>query len=100
MDWKPYLKNRLVAEHPAGFFVIIPENSDPPVALSCPVCDRLLRSRDDETSYAEYACCHLCALQWAHARKVEWKSGWRPPSEDVATVVSSRPPLSVVFDTD
>lgn len=98
LTWRPYLNDRLVAEHPDGFFVIVPDDVEPAVPLSCPVCDRLLRTRDDETAYKEFKCCDMCAMQWAHARRKEWSEGWRPTSDQVKEAVSNRPPLTVVFD--
>jgi len=97
---RPYLRDRLIEERPEGFFVIVPVGASAPIPLSCQVCDRLFRSRDDETAYLEFACCHLCALQWAHPRRKEWQEGWRPSPDQVKDVVSQRPPMFVVFDVD
>lgn len=99
-DWRPYLRDRMVKEEPEGFFVIVPAGAEPPVPLVCPICDRLLRSRDDEAAYQEFNCCDLCALQWAHPRRKEWKEGWRPLPEQVRDVIAQRPPLYVTFDVD
>ena len=98
--WRPYLRDRQIAQHPEGFYVIVPVGAEPPIPLTCPVCERLHRSREDATSYLEFQCCHLCALQWAHPRRKEWCAGWRPSPETIATVVSERPPLHVVFDVE
>lgn len=100
MTWRPYLRDRMVKEDPTGFFTIVPAGAEPPVPLGCPVCDRLYRSRDDEAAHQEFSCCHLCALQWAHPRRAEWKAGWRPSREQVIAAVSERPPLLVAFDVD
>lgn len=99
-DWRPYLRDRMIMEDPTGFFTIVPTGAEPPVPLACPVCDRLYRSRDDEAAHQEFNCCHLCALQWAHPRRAEWKAGWRPSSEQVIAAVSERTPLLVAFDVD
>lgn len=98
--WHHYLRDRMIREDPTGFFVIVPDGAEPPVPLSCPICERLHRSRDDETAYLEFQCCHLCALQWAHPRREAWNAGWRPSPEQVAGVVSERPPILVTFDID
>jgi hypothetical protein len=100
MTWRPYIRDRLIKEDVSGFFVIKPSGVDSPIPLSCPICDSLLRSRDDELSYIDYCCCYLCALRWAHSRKNEWKDGWRPTSEEIAQVVSERPPILVNFEID
>lgn len=99
-DWKPYLNDRLIREDQTGFFVIVPEGAEPPVPLSCSVCSRLMRSRDDEAAHHEFGCCHLCALQWAHPRRKEWKDGWRPDEEQVRVAVEQRPPMHIAFDVD
>lgn len=99
-DWRSYLHDRLIKDEPEGFFVIVPVGADPPVPIACSVCTALFRSRDDETAHREYGCCDLCAMQWAHPRRKEWAAGWRPSKTDVETVVSSRPPLPVVFSVD
>lgn len=100
LDWRPYLGDRKLAKHPDGFFIIVPNDAEPPVPLACGVCNSLFRSRDDEVAHNEFRCCHLCALQWAHARRKEWLGGWRPSPEQVVAVVSQRQPLFVVFDID
>lgn len=100
LTWKPYLRNRQIAQHPDGFFVITPADATPPVPLSCTICTRLLRSRDDETAHLEFGCCYLCALQWAHPRRAEWKEGWRPTQEQVDAALVVRPPLLVTFEVD
>ena len=99
MDWKPYIKDRLIAEHEDGFFVIVPASFEPAVPLSCEICDRLFRTHDDKVAYKEFQCCHLCAMKWAHPRRDKWKEdGWRPAAEQVKEDVANRPPLFIEFD--
>ena len=100
MDYAPYLNDRLIARHPAGFVVIVPVDASVPVALSCPVCDSVMRSREDESSWFEFSCCYRCAMTWAHARRSEWVSGWRPSSDDVGLERAIRPPMTVTLDID
>lgn len=100
MTWRSYLNDRMIEEDPTGFFVIVPVSAEPPVPLSCDVCERLLRTCDDEVAYLEFKCCHLCALQWAHPRRDQWREGWRPTASQVTDVIASRPPLLVVFNVD
>ena len=49
-EWKPYLNDRLIKEC-EGFYVIKPVEERQIVPLSCPVCDYLMRTVDDEKSY-------------------------------------------------
>lgn len=99
-EQRPYLSDRLITEEPEGFYVIVPADAEPPVPLGCPVCDGLLRSRDDEVAYREFCCCDMCALQWAHPRRKEWAAGWRPLRTAIESVVAQRPPLQVTFSVD
>lgn len=98
--WRPYLKDRKIQDSPEGFVVIVPIDDEQVVPMGCPICEYLLRSRDDETAYVEFSCCHRCALVWAHPRRVAWKDGWRPTDEQVKAEVASRVPMTVVFDID
>lgn len=95
--WKKYPGSRLIKRHSSGFYIIIPDDAGTVVPVSCPVCDFLLRSRDDEESYVEFECCNACALKWAHPRRAEWKAGWRPSHDDVIEVVGQRPPINAVI---
>lgn len=97
---RPYLKDRLIEEHPEGFVVIVPVGSEPPVPLVCPICDHVLYGRDDELSHAEFSCCDRCARLWAHPRRSDWKNGWRPTSEQVLTAEEQRTPMVLVLDVD
>lgn len=100
LEWRSYLGDRLIARHPAGFFVVMPDGAEPAVPLACPTCQTLMRSRDDEVTYRELACCYACGLRWAHPRRQEWKAGWRPSQAEIATAVFERPPLTVTFSVD
>ena len=98
MAWRPYLKDRLIEERPEGFVVIVPLDSEPPVPIACGLCDHVMRSRDDEVAYREFECCDRCARTWAHARRQQWKDGWRPSAEQVSLAEESRAPLTLTFD--
>ena len=92
---KPYTKDRFIEAHPAGFFIITPQDYEDPVPLSCPVCSNLLRPRDDAEAYVEVSCCNHCALKWAHPRREAWADGWRPSPSDVTADNSERLPIVV-----
>lgn len=98
-DWKPYVGNRLIKRF-EDFVVIKPADLQRSIPLSCPLCDSLLRSRDDEESFNEFGCCEFCAMSWAHPRREEWKNGWRPQRDIVIESSSKRPPrqIKLVFD--
>lgn len=100
MEWKPYTKNRLIAQHPSGFYIIKPDDHDSRAALSCELCDRLYRTKDDDDANREFGCCHLCALKWAHPRREQWNTGWRPTRDQIDLDVSQRPPLSFSIDLE
>jgi hypothetical protein len=100
MAWQPYLRDRLISEQPEGFVVIVPSDAGLTVPLACPICTRLMRTRDDEASWRELECCERCALTWAQPRLSAWKDGWRPTAEQVCQVNSQRLPMSITFDVD
>jgi hypothetical protein len=100
MAWRPYLKDRLIDERPEGFVVIVPVGVAPPVPLVCPVCDHVMRTREDETSHREFGCCERCALLWAYPRREAWNGGWRPSQEQVTAAEADRLPLSITLDVD
>lgn len=100
MNWRPYLNDRKIADHPDGFCIVVPADAEQAVPMFCDVCHYLMRSADDETAWREFECCHLCSLSWAASRKEAWKSGWRPDPEKLAYEISCRPPLTVNLELD
>ncbi len=91
-SFKPYVNDRLIDQRD-GFYVIVPVDKEKNVPLTCEVCKCLMRTSDDETSYLAFSCCHACALAWAHPRRSEWMSGWRPSASDVEVHLKNRPGL-------
>lgn len=100
MEWKSYLRDRVIAKHPKNFYIIKPRDAEAGVPLSCPVCDTLMRSRDDENAWHDFSCCHMCSMAWAAPRRKEWKEGWRPSEQDLLAEVKRRPPHTVQFYID
>ena len=100
MAQRPYLKDRLIEDHPEGFVIITPSDCEPPIPLVCGTCDHVMRSRDDECAYHEFGCCDRCARLWAHPRRLAWKGGWRPSREQVLAAEADRMPLAWVFEVD
>jgi len=92
MMWKPYLNDRLIAEHPEGFYVIKPVDyvmtADP---LFCPVCDGIMRGAFDDEAYKRFSCCDKCANSWAYPNVEKWKQGWRPSSDEIRNNCSKSP---------
>ena len=83
MEWKKYTNDRLIAEHPAGFFIIKPETTEDTQPLLCPVCKAFMNSFYDDESYKSFSCCDRCASTWARQNKDKWKEGWRPSEEEI-----------------
>lgn len=82
--WCDYPGDRLLAEHPAGFKIIIPKNIQASgMPLFCPVCDSNFCSTFDHESWEKFQCCDSCASVWACNNVENWKSGWRPTQEEV-----------------
>ena len=87
-SWKKISENRLLAEHPDDFYVIIPEGEDKIIPLYCPNCKILMKDQDDPHSYREYKCCSRCSTRWAQgANKKKWSEGWRPSKEEIREVL-------------
>jgi len=89
--------DRTFVHDPAGFVVVFPKGALPAAPLCCPVCACALRSRDDEASYAAYACCNACEREWVHADRDAWRAGVRPSVAAVAAVLVFRPGISIRF---
>jgi len=92
--FEPYFRDRMICNK-NGYCVIIPKDSPQPIPINCPVCDFLLRSKDDENSWYKYNCCERCSTYWAIPRKSEWDTGWRPGIEDLQKEIARRPPIAV-----
>jgi len=97
---RPYLKDRLIEERPEGFVVIVPIDAPAPIPLACPLCDHVMRSREDEIGHHDFGCCDRCARTWAHPRRQAWKDGWRPTSDQILASEADRTPLSLTFEVD
>ena len=100
MEWRSYLNDRKISDHPAGFCIIVPVDVEPTTPIFCDVCNHLMRSIDDENAWREYRCCHMCSLAWASPRKAEWLGGWRPDPEKLELEISQRSPLVVNLELD
>jgi hypothetical protein len=88
MTWKPYVHDRLITQHPSGFYVIKPAHSNvTSQPIFCPVCDNIMRTSYDEETYKNFQCCDECANSWVYRDIERWKSGWRPSKEALATKV-------------
>lgn len=83
MQWKPYTKDRLIAEHPSGFFIIRPQLEEKSRPIFCPLCDHIMNSYYDEEAWKKFECCDDCANSWAYASADAWKTGWRPTKQEV-----------------
>jgi len=83
MNWKPYIGNRLIADHPSGFKVIRPVDLEETQPLFCELCESIMRSAMDEDAFKKFKCCDSCATFWAYPNKDKWNDGWRPSPEEI-----------------
>jgi hypothetical protein len=90
MKWRPYLNNRIIAEHPSGFYVIKSTEPSEGRPIFCPLCDSIMRTDLDEDAYKKFECCDSCATNWAYPNKEKWKDGWRPSSDEVSNKYNVR----------
>ena len=93
-EWKPYLNDRLIKECDE-FYVIKPDEVRDTVPFSCPVCDYLMRTSDDERSYHNFKCCESCETFWARPNLSLWKNGWRPSKEQVDSKLQGRKKITI-----
>ena len=100
MSKRPYVNNRWIETHPAGFVIITPDKMSDTIPIGCPVCHSLVRNKDDEVSWEKFQCCHRCKLEWAESRKNEWLNGWRPNLEIVQEKINDRPPIQINLSVD
>ncbi len=63
----------------------------------CEICKYPLLRLEDFEKDDEYQCCYECYLQFAEARREEWKNGWRPKKADVNSYISIRRKLYKEF---
>ena len=86
LEWNDYLGNRLIADHPDGFKIILPKcRKSESRPLFCPVCDSLFTSYYDDEAWKKFQCCDTCATRWAYPDPDRWSSGWRPSKDDLTS---------------
>lgn len=88
--WTSISRDRLIAEHPDGFYIIRPRVLGSVVPVSCPICHLLMRTSDDSLAFSKFDCCDACAARWAEPRREEWADGWRPSDDVVEKFVKAR----------
>jgi len=60
------------------------------VPFECPLCNVLLRDRQDSLAYDYYQCCSECSAEVAHPNKVRWENGWRPNENELKSIRKKR----------
>lgn len=88
--WNPYSNNRLVYEHPDGFYIIKPKDAVNTVPLFCPICETIMLSFYDEGSFKKFECCDSCANYCVYPNMEKWKSGWRPTKQDIESKLAAK----------
>lgn len=96
-SWSPYPGNRLMKKMD-GYCIIIPQGLHEVIPIKCPVCNVLMRSRDDEVSWDKFKCCSNCDHEWASPQTEKWKNGWRPSLEEISDMMERRGMFTVQFD--
>lgn len=94
-----YTHDRLIS-HEMHHHVIVPNDFATAMPLCCLVCSSMMRSREDELAWHDLECCDACSRAFAASRRIEWKSGWRPTTDEVLHDVSCRPPIVVRIAVD
>jgi len=89
-EWKPYTNNRLLYEHPDGFYVIKEKGDLKKSQLFCPICDVVMTTVYDDDAYKKFECCDACSNFFVYPNLEKWKNGWRPSKEDVMSKLASK----------
>lgn len=90
--WNLYPQNRKMCNY-NDYIVIVPlsfDESQAEMSLFCDVCGIIFESSEDEKVYKRFGCCSSCADMWAYSNSEKWKSGWRPSSDQIKTVLNKR----------
>lgn len=75
-----------------GVKFVKPQNYESNTPVFCPVCKFSMRLVEDVSSFEEFKCCSMCSTIWARKYEEKWKTGWRPPEEDVLNEMLVRRP--------
>lgn len=54
--------------------------------LACPLCECVLMDEIDEISMVRTGCCFDCESEVVDPNREKWKSGWRPPTDEMEEI--------------
>lgn len=90
MTWEKYFNGKLI-KRCENFFIIKNEcETQPHTPLICPVCEYVMRTKEDEQSYRNFSCCENCELIWARPNQKKWSEGWRPSTLELQEKSSNK----------
>jgi|1_EtaG_2_1085319.scaffolds.fasta_scaffold32847_2 hypothetical protein len=49
----------------------------------CPICDFVMNTQDDFSSYQRFCCCYECEICFAQSARNKWDKGWRPSDSEI-----------------
>ena len=64
------------------------------VDFFCPICNYPYSSYEDFSKRSEWNCCNSCYINFAEARKEEWKNGWRPDKKSISEYIKIKKQLN------
>lgn len=97
LQFNEYQNDRLIAEHPDGYFVVIPKEKSNKSPIACPVCETLFKTSDDDVAYLQFECCHFCSSAFANPNREKWLKGWRPSTAEIEQSIIARVPAVLVL---
>jgi len=56
-------------------------------SIYCKYCKSIIVDHNDSECMKKYNCCHDCYLYLIEPRKLDYKSGWRPSSDDIKKLI-------------
>ena len=78
LQWSEHMEDRLMSEHPSGFFVIIPKDVESVAPIFCSVCGCALSTVEDVKCHDSIGSCEHCRDKFFYQNREKWHEGWRP----------------------
>jgi len=90
LKWKPVGHGKLMAQHKAGFSIVVASDDPGALPLACPLCSLLMKGHEDVMAYRRSSVCAACMCVWYDIYKPKWETGWRPSLDDVEQELKKR----------
>ena len=93
-DAQPYRDGRFIIKKP-GYAIIFSKDIEN-LPITCPVCEYVIRTQDDEFAMNKVGACNDCMIRYAHRDLTAWNEGVRPERSEI----DSQSPRELTFKLD